>query len=196
MTSHATSVISLQKYCHNWPVPNFRAGWHSVFHAFLSHCALVRAPSLDASFGKVLLQILRQSRERTSLLWIGLHHSGLSETCQAYTLAVRLTPEVPVPYSEMASVSYICSAVIFWDASSLVVWTTDADVNVRHSPNMRSHSQARTTHACSPEKPQEASPIKQSIWAILTKIPNKLVSRHFPSTASWCRYKLRRIWAR
>lgn len=114
---------------------------------------------------------------------IRLHYSGLSKTCQVCTLAVRPIPEVPVPYSaEMAPIPYTYSAVTFWDASSRIVWTTDADGKVKHSPNMQTHNQAQTT--CSPEKPREASPVKESIWAVPTKITNKLVSRHFPSTAS------------
>lgn len=148
MISHVTSVISLQKYCHNWPVPIFRAGWHSGFHTFLSHSVLVQASSLDASFGRaVLLQILQHSRDQSSPCWT---FRNLSR----YTLEVRLTSEVPAPYSaEMAPISYIYSTVTFWDASSRTVWTTDADGNVRHSPNMRSHNLVQTIHACSPEKP-------------------------------------------
>lgn len=58
-------------------------------------------------------------------------------------------------------------------------------------PSLPSHNLVQIIHVCSPEKPQKICPIKSFSWAILTELLNTLLSKHFPSSASWCRYKLR-----
>lgn len=73
------------------------------------------------------------------------------------------------------------------------VWTTNAGGNVRHSPDKQHRTRLKQPMPAVQKSPRKPGPSKKASGPFRHKTLNKSVSRHFPSTISQCRYKLRHI---